>query len=432
MNAPHPIVRRLPRPVLVNGFFACCRHRAGRGSLHPDRRYRRLRTPFEHQTPTFARHAALLVLVLTTIGGPTSGFALTSETHVTYFVSAKVTDGPGTLPADTAAVFDAASFARTAMRGPVVHPASATAMQSSTFDSLDDFRQLHTEGTATAYATDDQPFTAAQAESETKIEMTFVLEEMATLRIRGTVSGFTSAGSSSATGSVNVGKIGTPTLQIFSSSGVTLGQLDASMVLRPGTYGIGARATATAAEGPVPDPTGFFDLDITLEPHPCGEPGAILGTSNDDPALAGTEGDDVLCGLEGNDTIRGFGGNDRIYGGPALLSQQGLFGSTGNDTLYGGTGNDKLHGEDGKDRLFGDDGADRLFGGPGKDRVHGGTGRDVVDGGAGKDRLYGEDGNDRIYSRDAATDTMIDGGPGNDRAQVDPSDPLTSIETLLP
>jgi Ca2+-binding RTX toxin-like protein len=64
----------------------------------------------------------------------------------------------------------------------------------------------------------------------------------------------------------------------------------------------------------------------------------------------------------------------------------------------------------------------------GNDRVDGGAGNDRLNGGSGHDVLVGGAGNDWIDSKDGAADT-VSGGPGVDRAVVDPRlDHVTSVE----
>ena len=93
------------------------------------------------------------------------------------------------------------------------------------------------------------------------------------------------------------------------------------------------------------------------------------GTNGDD-VLTGTPGDDVICGLRGNDRLRGLGGHDVLLGG---------------------------------------------------------DGDDILVGGAGDDWLFGAFGTDRIYARDGESD-VVNGGPGVDRAWVDPVDQVSEIE----
>lgn len=92
----------------------------------------------------------------------------------------------------------------------------------------------------------------------------------------------------------------------------------------------------------------------------------------------------------------GFGGGDTLLG--TDLS---------NDFLYGGTGNDSLIGLLGDDFLFGQDGADSLMGGGGIDHLFGGDGADHLDGGLAKDVLYGGAGDD-TYVLASAQDVVVE------------------------
>jgi len=103
-----------------------------------------------------------------------------------------------------------------------------------------------------------------------------------------------------------------------------------------------------------------------------GERCTIVGTSGPD-ILKGTPRDDNICGLGGNDTISGLAGNDILDGGA------------------------------------------------GADRIEGGKGVDV---------LLGAAGDDHFLARDGKRDD-VDGGPGNDRGQIDPNDWISLLETLL-
>ncbi|MDO8982160.1 cellulase family glycosylhydrolase [Cypionkella sp.] len=109
---------------------------------------------------------------------------------------------------------------------------------------------------------------------------------------------------------------------------------------------------------------------------------------------------EVAAGEARFDTVQyagfgfGYSGNDTINGH-----------AISNDFLYGGTGNDLLSGLDGDDFLFGQDDADILSGGAGIDALFGGRGNDWLDGGTGRDQLYGGVGND-TYIVDQAADSV--------------------------
>jgi Ca2+-binding RTX toxin-like protein len=117
-------------------------------------------------------------------------------------------------------------------------------------------------------------------------------------------------------------------------------------------------------------------------------------------SIVGTAGRDVLRGTSADDVMCGLGGNDRILG------------LAGDDTIDGGQGDDVVEGGAGTDHVLGNTGADRLVGGAQEDRLEGGPGTDL---------LLTVDGR-----RDHA-----DGGPGRDRARIDPGDWVSFLETLL-
>ncbi len=58
----------------------------------------------------------------------------------------------------------------------------------------------------------------------------------------------------------------------------------------------------------------------------------------------------------------------------------------------------------------------------------GAAGNDTLNGGGGKDVLLGGVGNDTLLARDGVRDTA-NGGPGSDRARVDKTDAVRSIQT---
>jgi hypothetical protein len=70
------------------------------------------------------------------------------------------------------------------------------------------------------------------------------------------------------------------------------------------------------------------------------------------------------------------------------------------------------------------------LGGPGNDRLWSWTGNDDLTGGPGQDDLSSNGGSDLIDARDGGADN-VDCGDGSDVAIVDPTDNLTSCETLL-
>ena len=68
---------------------------------------------------------------------------------------------------------------------------------------------------------------------------------------------------------------------------------------------------------------------------------------------------------------------------------------------------------------------DRLLGNGAGNVILGGGGSDWIGGGGGDDELVGGAGNDLFRSTDHTRDTVM-GGPGNDRADVDRQDRVTS------
>src|SRR5207244_4527869 len=88
--------------------------------------------------------------------------------------------------------------------------------------------------------------------------------------------------------------------------------------------------------------------------------------------------------------------------------------------IYEGTdGPDTIRGTDGDDLVSAGPGNDVVFGRGGEDVIVGGVGNDALHGGGGSDEIWGDGGNDRIYARDGRSDRVL-GGPGRDRAWVDP------------
>ena len=189
--------------------------------------------------------------------------------------------------------------------------------------------------------------------------------------------------------------------------------------------------------------------------------------------VVGSRGDDVIRGSAASNRLRGGDGNDRIFGGGG---SDWCFGEGGDDTLRagestaesdvysGGAGSDLVtyvgrtvgvraaidnvanDGWDGEydnvysdverlegtvaadvlsgsnfaaDRLYGNGGNDYLDGLGGDDWLYGGYGDDVLVGGAGADHLFGESGNDELKARDGAFNDVLDGGLGDDDAEVD-------------
>ena len=106
-------------------------------------------------------------------------------------------------------------------------------------------------------------------------------------------------------------------------------------------------------------------------------------------------------------TAFGFAGADTLQG--TALS---------NDFLYGGSGDDLLKATGGDDFLFGQDGQDRLIGGSGFDHLFGGLGDDVMDAGSGANLMAGGAGNDLYVVRSARDMVKEFAGGGNDQVNT--------------
>jgi len=119
----------------------------------------------------------------------------------------------------------------------------------------------------------------------------------------------------------------------------------------------------------------------------------------------------------------GYGGNDTIYGdNPAgyprdpdnpiyYISNDFLYGGTGDDTIYGGDADDFLFGQYGNDTLHVTSGTNMLFGGDGDDHLIGGTDIDQLEGGAGRDTFdLSQLGNDIVTDFDTGLAETIDFG----------------------
>lgn len=95
------------------------------------------------------------------------------------------------------------------------------------------------------------------------------------------------------------------------------------------------------------------EITCSADNQPC------RGTDQEDQMLGGPQ-DDTIYGMEARDTIAGRFGNDSLYGG------------RGNDTIAGSFGDDLLAGNRGSDELWDTNGndVDHAQGGPGNDRIN--------------------------------------------------------------
>jgi Ca2+-binding RTX toxin-like protein len=198
-------------------------------------------------------------------------------------------------------------------------------------------------------------------------------------------------------------------------------------------------------------------------------PATARGGAGADAIIAGT-GDDRLYGDSGNDQLYGGDGSDRLDGGTGsdLLSGgagrdsvdysartanlsitikrgnyddgernerdnvrediEGINGGSGDDAITGwispdvingNAGNDTIKGDDAQDSINGDDGDDLIEGNDNNDRLSGGNGDDFLEGGRGSNVLYGNAGNDLFDSENGYFGDTVDGGSGDDEADID-------------
>ena len=135
--------------------------------------------------------------------------------------------------------------------------------------------------------------------------------------------------------------------------------------------------------------------------------------------------------LVNNGHVKTVGGDPTV----ANTNEIDVFGQSGDDTItvnechgpmpavhiFGGDGNDKITGGSGADLLFGQAGDDVIKGGGGNDLLFGGAGNDTLDGGSGDNQLFGEAGNDLMIWNPGGSSNVVEGGDGNDTAQVNGS-----------
>lgn len=179
----------------------------------------------------------------------------------------------------------------------------------------------------------------------------------------------------------------------------------------------GRTATIVAKLGQVTWGTDDADV-IIVEP----------GTSAAVTRIHAKNGNDLICGGSSADEIHAGGGDDRILGGD------------GNDVIYAARGSDFVNAGRGDDWV--DDGGVKTDGQPmpvgdGDDVIHGAAGNDTLRVGFGKNKVFGEDANDTIWAVDSLYDDTIDGGGGEDNADIDQtrnqgSDPTTGVEVIRP
>lgn len=169
-----------------------------------------------------------------------------------------------------------------------------------------------------------------------------------------------------------------------------------------------------------------------------------LDGGSDADTMQGDAGDDTYIVDNAGDVIveyhqNGNGGVDTVYASvnyTLSANVENLYltgaarigtGSADDNGLFGTSGNDTLSGLDGDDLLKGWAGDDRLFGGAGNDRLNGAEGDDYLDGGTGADTMQGDSGNDTYvvdHAGDIVTEYYMEGQGGYDTV-------LSSIDYVL-
>jgi Ca2+-binding RTX toxin-like protein len=139
--------------------------------------------------------------------------------------------------------------------------------------------------------------------------------------------------------------------------------------------------------------------------------------------IKGGPGNNNLTGTDSTDVIRGGAGADNIGG---KRSGDTLLGDRGRDRLHGGNGNDWVDGGPGTDYAWGDIGADEVTA---EYPYQGSSQAAKAQGGRNPDRLLGGRGNDTFRAKNGKRD-IIRGGPGRDKAYVDPVDKVKGVEVV--
>src|SRR5262249_5971500 len=158
---------------------------------------------------------------------------------------------------------------------------------------------------------------------------------------------------------------------------------------------------------------------------------SLFGVEN----VTGGAGGDNLTGDASANALNGNGGNDTLSGG---LGDDTLTGGAGTDTasyagestpmfinLATGSARRGLLANPVEDALvtienvIGGSGNDSITGAAGANRRAGGAGNDTLIGRSGDHTLLGQDGNDVIsWSTGDGTDTLVDGGSGDDTLSI--------------
>lgn len=162
-------------------------------------------------------------------------------------------------------------------------------------------------------------------------------------------------------------------------------------------YDIGAAVYVAGTDG-------FDSHVVRISPDVCSVDLPLLGLGG--RCFDGTDRPDRIVGTVKGDLIVTGSGDDVIHAGDGVNQIQSQW---GDDTILSGSGADFVHAGGGSDVIRTGGGADWITPGPGRDVVYAGTG------------------NDHVIANDNERD-VIDCGPGDDGARVDPFDGVRNCE----
>jgi Ca2+-binding RTX toxin-like protein len=189
--------------------------------------------------------------------------------------------------------------------------------------------------------------------------------------------------------------------------------------------------------GATVEPTGISEIEFAIH---GGEIALFVrGAPGDNTIAVGTDGIALNDDEDADIAIDVPSVNSFVIGGTGrnVLTAEGGFGSGAASQqpfrADGGPAADVLRAGAGLATFAGGDGDDQLYAGAAGGTFNGGKGNDLIVGGPARDTLIGGGGSDTIMARDGLRDVKVDGGGGNDQAQIDPGlDLPQKIETFLP
>ncbi|MAP95765.1 MAG: hypothetical protein CMK07_12515 [Ponticaulis sp.] len=117
----------------------------------------------------------------------------------------------------------------------------------------------------------------------------------------------------------------------------------------------------------------------------------------------------------------GGDGDDVVILDPNAVTDNDMYGGTGDDSLQGSAGDNTLYGEEGNDLLRGYNGNDTLYGREGGDLLFGGWGDDTLaDSRGGSNTAFGEQGDDYFdfFTSESGATNVLYGGPGSDHLDI--------------